>query len=60
MAAADHQTDARKDVPAGSETASIEVAVDVIDPEQGYIESDGQHLRGADADQEGADQTRRM
>ena len=60
MAAADDQTDARKYVAAGGETASIEVAVDVIDAEQGYIESDGQHLGGADADQERADQTRRM
>ena len=60
MSAADDQADAGEDVPPRREAAGVDVAVDVVDAEQRDIERQGQHLGRADADQQRADQPRRV
>ncbi len=60
VAAADDQADARKDVAPRGQPAGVDVAFNVVDAEQRHAQANGEHLGRADADQQGADQARRM
>ncbi len=60
MSAADDQADAGEDVASGRQASGVDVALDVIDADQRHVQAHREHLGGADADQQSADQPRRI
>src|SRR5262249_8440522 len=54
--AADDEADAGEDVAPGGQPAGVDVPLDVVGPHQRNPQRQRQHLGGADADEQGADQ----
>ena len=60
MPAADDEPNAREDVPAGREAAGVDMAGDVIHTDERHTEPEAEHLRRGDADEQRANQPRRV
>ena len=58
--AADDEADAGEDVAPGRQSAGVDVAGDVVDADERHVQRQGEHLGGADADEQRADEAGRV